>query len=60
VLLPASVAERLGVKSRSLGLLLDEVVHAVDGSPLARCQGWHLELPDEPRFVVRRRRRVGD
>lgn len=60
VILPTSVAARLQVKPRSLGLLLDEVVHAVDGSPLARCQGWHLELADEPRFTVRRRRRVGD
>lgn len=57
--LPGDVAKRLGLRRGAVALLLDEVVCALDGRPLARCRGWHVEAPGEPRFSVRRRRRVG-
>ncbi|HZV74176.1 MAG TPA: GntR family transcriptional regulator [Conexibacter sp.] len=58
--LPDAAAARLGVELGTSALLLDEVVCAADGRPLARCQGWHLDAPDGSRFAVRRRRRIGD
>lgn len=58
--LPDVGAHRLGVAPGTPALLLDELVCAADGRPLARCQGWHLDGPHGSRFAVRRRRRIGD
>lgn len=58
--LPDAVAARFGLALGTHALLLDEVVCAADGRPLARCQGWHLDAPDGARFALRRRRRIGD
>jgi DNA-binding GntR family transcriptional regulator len=60
VAMPADVAQRLAVENGTVGLLLDEVLYGADSRPLARCICWHRHLPGQPRFSVRRRRRIGD
>jgi DNA-binding GntR family transcriptional regulator len=55
--LPREVAQRLGVRTGTSGLLLDMVVKTAEGRAVAWSAAWLL--PDHFRFVLRRRLPIG-
>jgi DNA-binding GntR family transcriptional regulator len=60
VALTDAIAGKLEVRSGTLALLLDEVLHTSEGQAIARCQSWYVDRPDMPPFAVRRWRHNGN